>query len=113
MIICKLQGWKEWLPGCKALANLLGHLVERLVAKCIRGTAMHPSHHASKQLLEAWRNGDGSNCESSPVHLAPFATLKLGLGCQGVFLGRSGEAENAAEPVSKVTVTTSLLMLTT
>lgn len=40
----ELPGWPEWLPGFKALVHLLSHrhLLQRLVARCIRGTAHEP-----------------------------------------------------------------------
>ena len=94
-----LQGWKAWLPGFKALANLLGHrhLVKRLVAKCITGTA----HAAVASCFETvvgsvakWRWG--TIVKVLPSILRLLRPLSLVWDARK-FLDQSGEAENAAD----------------
>ena len=57
-----LQGWEAWLPGFKALAHLLNHkhLLKRLVARCIMGTAYATLARCSlRQQCRLWQNGGG------------------------------------------------------
>ena len=109
----QLAGWEAWLPGFKALSHMLSHrhLLQRLVARCIRGTpheVLTRMFETAVQPVAKWRWG--TICKTLPHVLRFERALRIVWNqqrflCKGEAMQNADESDESVFSCSLVTAT--------